>query len=49
MCSVLLVKVVYMESSKYSKIGYIVFLKGMLYFNKFSTQYIVLNDLKAYD
>lgn len=49
MHSALLVKVVYMESSKYSKIGYIVFLEGKLCFNKSSTQYIVLNDLKAYD
>lgn len=49
MHSASLVKVVYMESPKYSKIGYIVFLEGKLCFNKSSTQYIVLNDLKAYD
>lgn len=49
MRSASLVKAVYMESPKYSRIEYIVFLEGKLCFNKFSTQYIVLNDLKAYD
>lgn len=49
MRSASLVKTVYMESPKYSRIGYIVFLEGKLCINKFSTQYIVLNDLKARD